>query len=117
MLFGFIILGLGILLLLDIYIPNLNIDFSIVWPCVLIFVSIYQMIKNKVFNVSMILLFYVGAFFLVKNANFVSVDISNLFFPLLLIIVGLLIIFDRFINKNTYTKYKHNTRHIIEYFF
>ncbi len=115
MVFGIVILGLGILLLIDTLYPAFNIDFGLVWPLVLMVISVYQMFKNKVFNVVMVVLFYIGLFFFVKNANIFSVDIRNLFFPILLILVGVMVIVDRAINRKKKLPVYYDSEGRVEY--
>lgn len=115
MIFGIIILGLGLLLLVDTLYPGFSIDFNLVWPIVLMAISIYQMFKNKVFNVVMVIFFYIGLFFFVKNLHIFTVDISNLFFPILIILIGVLIIVDRGINRRKKMPLKFDKKGRIEY--
>lgn len=100
MIFGFIVLCFGVLLLLHTLFPEWNMNFDLLWPCALMLISIYQMFKNKVFNVMMVILFYIGFFFFIDHLDIFTHDIHKLFFPVLVILIGMVIMIDRSINKN-----------------
>lgn len=114
MLLGVLIVIIGCLLLMNVLYPSLAIGFDLLLPIALIVFSLTEMIKNRYFNVPMVLLFYIGLFFFIKNLGIVSVDISGLFWPLLLIILGMCLILEKGFNQNT-TITSPNSTGILEY--
>ena len=49
MIIGIIILLIGILYLIEIFNPGFHLEFDIVWPVVLIAISIYYIIKDAIY--------------------------------------------------------------------
>lgn len=100
MMIGFVFIMVGVIMLINVLFPEVNIDFHVIWPCLLVGYSIYNMIKNKVFDVVSVILFYIGFFYLVKNVLFPGIEIGQLFYPLLFILIGVLFVVDRFYNDS-----------------
>jgi predicted membrane protein len=98
MMFGVILLVIGLLMIINILVPGFDINFNVIWPSAMIFVSLYQMIKNKIFNGGLIIMFYIGLFFLVQNLGIYG-NIEELFLPLLFVVIGLTAIVGESINK------------------
>jgi len=98
MMLGIILLVIGVLMIVNIFAPQLNLNFNLLWPLALIFISFYQMFKNKVFNGGLIIMFYIGLYFFVNNLGTFG-DISELFLPLLFVVIGLTAIVGEKVNK------------------
>lgn len=102
MLLGFVIFLVGILLLVESVIPEFNVDFNVVWPAILIVITVYNIFKDKKSNLFNNVLLFTGIFFLLESLNVISDDMENIFFPFLIIIVGLSMIFKNFTFSNKY---------------
>lgn len=97
MIYGFIIFIVGVLMVINEVFPQINLGLNSIWPVALIFLSIYQMFKNKAFNGTYIIMFYIGFFFFINNN---IVNIRELFFPFLVVMIGLTIIASSYLNKD-----------------
>lgn len=116
MMIGLVFIIIGVVMLINVLFPEINIDFHVIWPCLLVGYSIYNMIKNKVFDVTSVVLFYIGFFYLVKNVIFPGVAIGQLFFPLLFILIGTLFLVDQIYNDSLRDKkVKIETKDSINY--
>jgi predicted membrane protein len=108
MLIGVSFIIIGAVMLFNILFPEIQINFHVVWPSLLIVFSIYNMLKNKIFDVVSIVMFYIGFFFLTKYFLGDTIDISNLFWPILLLLIGIIIVIDDLFNKKD--RIKHLTK-------
>ena len=64
MIVGVIILLIGIFCLIGIFNPSFQLDFGIVWPLVLIAISIYYIIKEEKLDFTKLLMLFIGLWFL-----------------------------------------------------
>ncbi|MEG0026117.1 MAG: LiaF-related protein [Bacilli bacterium] len=94
MLLGGIILIIGLILLLQIIIPGFQVEFKLVWPLVLIIISIYNMIKSKKATIFMVTLLFLGIWFTLINFEILSPTSIKIFWPIVIIIFGIFIIFN-----------------------
>lgn len=93
MIVGVIILLIGIFCLIGIFNPSFQLDFGIVWPLVLIAISIYYIIKEEKVDFTKLLMLFIGLWFLLENTNLINSPYDKAFWPLILIITGGYIIF------------------------
>lgn len=99
-LLGFSILILGILILLD----NMNLLFftlSIfkIWPIFVIIFAIGDMIDYKKINLTNLIVFAIGLYFLFYNFSIITISFIKIFLPIILIMIGLSLIFPKKIVK------------------
>ena len=88
MLAGIIILMIGILYFLELLIPEFVIDYSIIWPLVMVVCASYFIIKKGKFDFGNSLLLFVGIWWFSLNIGIIPDGIRNYFWPLLLIFIG-----------------------------
>ena len=69
MIVGVVILLIGILYLLEIFNPSFQLNFDIIWPIVLIVISIYYIIKDEKLDFTKILFLFIGLWFLLVNTS------------------------------------------------
>lgn len=114
MLIGLLLLFAGVFLLIGTLNPDFGISWDIIWPSFLIIFSFYQILKNRIFDFANMIVFYIGAFFLLENLHIFHHSIVHLFFPIFLILIGGLVVLDRLFNskKRTYKKGKNG---LVEY--
>lgn len=89
--FGFIILGIGVILLLrkmGIFVP----DWVLSWPMVLIALGTFSLIKHEFKSFFGFALLFVGSFFLLKREFDLDFGIAPYIWPLGLIILGIYLI-------------------------
>ena len=72
MIVGVIILLIGIYCLIGIFNPSFQLDFEIVWPLVLIAISIYYIIKEEKLDFTKLLMLFIGLWFLLENTNLIT---------------------------------------------
>jgi len=94
--FGVILIILGAAFLLD----QLNIvEFGSLigtyWPLILIVTGAYNLLKKNIRPISGLILIFIGAFFQLKELELLSSDVWRYFWPVLLIVIGLGIIFSQ----------------------
>lgn len=104
MLMGIIIVIIGICCFLENF--GISINWGILVSLLLIFSSIYLVFKDKKINFWSILLFIIGILNLLINLKLVSLQLSEILWPLLLIIAGLSIIFSKLKFNNNQKKQK-----------
>lgn len=112
MIVGVIILLIGIYCLIGIFNPSFQLDFEIVWPLVLIAISIYYIIKEEKLEFTKLLMLFIGLWFLLENTNLITSPYDRAFWPLILVITGGYIIFGS-LNHNPKTpkqKYSKNSK-------
>lgn len=111
MIAGIIIIIIGLIYLLNTLNIGIDIDFDIVWPLILIVLSIYYGIKNRKIEISNIILLFIGAWFLLENSHMMSNAIEELFWPILLILTGIsIIVYKINFNKKIASKVEHDGR-------
>jgi len=93
MLAGIIILMIGILYFLDLLIPAFVLDYYILLPLILIVCSSYFIIKKGKFNFTNTLALFIGFWWFLISIEVIPESIKEYFWPLLLILVGLAIVF------------------------
>jgi predicted membrane protein len=89
--FGFIILGLGVILLLrkiGIFIP----DWVLSWPMILIAIGTFSLIRHNFNSFFGFALLFVGSFFLLKREFDLDFGIGQYIWPVGLIILGIYLI-------------------------
>ncbi len=112
MIVGVIILLIGIFCLIGIFNPSFQLDFGIVWPLVLIAISIYYIIKEEKLDFTKLLMLFIGLWFLLENTNLINSPYDKAFWPLILIITGGYIIFGSLNHdiKTPKPKYSKNSK-------
>lgn len=112
MFIGLIIIFVGVLLLLEVIVPGFSVDFSLIWPFVLIFIAINGFIKNRKINCFSVIVLFIGIWFLVLNLGYIGETLKNAFWPIIIILIGLCIVFDTVkigeIKKRTSNKVETN---------
>lgn len=104
MLAGFIILGFGLLFLINALYPEFSINYRLIWPSLLIIVALYNMTKNKKLDAVSAILCFIGIVVFAVNADFVPKDFQRLIWPGILIILGVSIIVASIRTKNQWQK-------------
>lgn len=92
MFIGLIFIAIGLLILISIIIPNFSLDFSYLFPLILIISSLYYIIKGKKFTLANTIVLFLGIWFLLKALNIIKEPFDDAFFPIVLIIIGIFII-------------------------
>jgi len=92
MFIGIVFLILGILFLLEMIIPGFQINFSFIWPMILIAFAIAQMWKQKHSDLFMWILIFIGAWALLRELNIIPEEYRRLMWPILMILIGIVII-------------------------
>ncbi len=93
--FGGILIVLGIVLLLAQFgFVDSDYIFSTFWPIIFIFIGLIQFIfnKGKVGKVVSLVIILFGSLFLINNLDFLPWDVSDMFWPIILILFGLWVI-------------------------
>ncbi len=99
--FGIILILLGVGFLLDQFnIISFNNILSMYWPIILIALGILGLLKSKTSKIGNFLLIIFGIILQARNMDLIDINIYKLFFPFILIIVGINIIF----SKNSLTR-------------
>ena len=88
MIVGVVILLIGILYLLEIFNPSFQLNFDIIWPIVLIVISIYYIIKDEKLDFTKILFLFIGLWFLLVNTSLIVEPYNKAFWPVILILIG-----------------------------
>lgn len=89
--FGFIILGIGIILLLKkvgIFIPG----WVLTWPMILIVIGLFAVIKHEFKSFFGFLMLFLGTYFLMRNEFDFDFGIGQFVWPLGLIVLGIYLI-------------------------
>ena len=94
MLIGVIVLLFGIFGVAKVLFPAIDIDFDILWPSVIILIALYNAIKKKTLDFWIVFLFFVGVWALLWNLDYIPEEYSNIFWPLILIMMGITIIYN-----------------------
>lgn len=92
MLLGIIVLVIGLLYLVSVINPAFVINYSLVWPSILILLCLYNIVKSKKIDIVPSIGLFVGILIFGVNANFWNKDMYEFIVPGILIIIGLLII-------------------------
>ena len=88
MIVGVVVLLIGILYLLEIFNPSFQLNFDIIWPIVLIVISIYYIIKDEKLDFTKILFLFIGLWFLLVNTSLIVEPYNKAFWPVILILIG-----------------------------
>ena len=92
MLFGVIIIFLGVLFLLESIIPTFEVQFEIIWPTILIIISIGRIIKNKKVDICTSIIFLIGVWYLLYNLLIIPTPFTEVFWPIIFILFGVSIV-------------------------
>lgn len=103
MLIGIIIVILGVCCLLENF--GINVEWGMLISLLLIFSALFLIIKDKKINFWSILLFSIGTWNLLLNLKLVTVELGEILWPVLIIIAGLSIIFNK-LKFNNHAKSK-----------
>lgn len=94
--FGIILIMFGVGFLLDqLGIIDLFMYLSLYWPVIIILIGLNHLFSRQKSSGSGITLILVGAFFQLRKLNLLPDDMGRYFFPALLIIIGIFIVFGR----------------------
>ena len=115
MIIGIIILLIGILYLIEIFNPGFRLEFDIIWPVVLIAISIYYIIKEEKLDFTKIMMLFIGLWFLLVNTSLVTEPYDKAFWPVVLILVGGYIVINSLNIGKKNTKIKAS-KHSKDYF-
>lgn len=92
--FGFIILGIGVILLLrklGIFIPS----WVLTWPMILIVIGTFAIIKHEFKSFFGFMMLFIGSYFLLKNEFDFDFGIGQYIWPIGLIVLGIYLITQR----------------------
>lgn len=116
MILGIIILTIGILYLISVLNPEFIINYSLVWPIILILVCLYTIYKNKKLDMIPGIGLFIGILIFGVNCGFWSSFAYKLILPGILIVVGLSIIISSIsFKKNKEKKIENNKEGILTY--
>ena len=110
MFIGLIFILIGLLFLTSIIAPDFTIDFSRVFPIILIASSLYYIIKGRKFTLANTIFLYLGIWFLLDGLNIIKGELSNAFFPLILIIIGIFIVIQSLKVKKVFKRNDDNLK-------
>ena len=110
MFIGLIFILIGLLFLTSIIAPDFTIDFSRVFPLILIASSLYYIIKGRKFTLANTIFLYLGIWFLLDGLNIIKGELSNAFFPLILIIIGIFIVIESLKVKKVFKRNDDNLK-------
>ena len=94
MFIGLIFILIGAFFLISIIVPDFTLNFSYIIPLILIASSLYYIIRGKKFTLANTTVLYIGIWFLLDELNIIKGDLSDAFFPILLIIIGIFIVIE-----------------------
>lgn len=89
MLFGFIIVIIGLLYLLEAMVPGFSVDAQIVWPILIIGFSLNTILKRKKLDLFSSVILFIGLWFLLLNLGCIPSSLEGIFWPIIVIIAGL----------------------------
>lgn len=95
MLIGIIVLIIGIVLLVNELNLGFQIDFDMVWSIILIVVALYYMAKSRKVSLWTLIVLFIGTWSLLEYLDVVTAKVENLFWPIVVIIAGLSIVFSK----------------------
>ena len=110
MFIGLIFILIGALFLISIIAPEFNIDFSYIFPLILIASSLYYIIRGKKFTLANTTVLYIGIWFFLEELNIIKDPVDNAFFPILLIIIGIFIIIESLKVKKVFKRKDTNLK-------
>jgi predicted membrane protein len=92
--FGLVIVGVGVILLLDnAGVANAGDMFAVWWPAVIILAGLLTLLANPRHWPVALIIMAVGLVFLLSNLDIV--DLGSIIFPAIIIVVGLMVLFGR----------------------
>ena len=110
MVIGLIFILIGALFLISIFAPEFSINFSYIFPLILIAASLYYIIKGRKFTLANTIVLYLGIWFLLDELDIIRGEFSNAFFPLILIIIGIFIIIESLKVKKVFKRKDDNLK-------
>lgn len=110
MVFGIILVIIGFLYLLTALYPSFAMDYSIIWPTLLIVFSTYNMVKSRKVELFTMIIMYLGIWFFLKNISFIPDSLENIFWPIFIMIVGISILIESFQHKQKKNIQKRTTK-------
>lgn len=116
MTFGIIIIFLGVLFLLDSIIPTFEIQFDIIWPIILIFISVARVIKYKKLDIATSIILLIGIWYLLYNLAFIPTPFTEVFWPIILIVFGISVVWNNSKFQKSVKKIKKNNTKLISYY-
>lgn len=96
MLVGIIFLFLGVLYLLSAVIPGFSVDFHTLWPLLLILIAVYNIYRKKKTDTFMVILLFIGIWYMLINNGILRSSYNDVFWAILVIIVGVSIIYSTY---------------------
>ena len=110
MFIGLIFILIGVLFLISIIAPEFSIDFSYIFPLILIASSLYYIIKGRKFTLANTIVLYIGIWFLLDELNIIKEPLDDGFFPILLIIIGIFIVIESLKVKKVFKRKDDNLK-------
>ena len=110
MFIGLIFILIGVLFLISIIAPEFSINFSYIFPLILIASSLYYIIKGRKFTLANTIVLYLGTWFLLDELNIIKGELSDAFFPLILIIIGIFIVIESLKVKKAFKRKDDNLK-------
>lgn len=110
MVIGLIFILIGALFLISIIAPEFSINFSYIFPLILIAASLYYIIKGRKFTLANTIVLYLGIWFLLDELDIIRGEFSNAFFPLILIIIGIFIVIESLKVKKVFKRKDDNLK-------
>lgn len=90
---GIIVVVIGLLLLAEVLMPGFNVDFNVVWPIIVILVSLNMIFKRRKIDLITAVVLFIGIWFLGINLDIIPSNLENIFWPIIIILVGVSLIF------------------------
>ncbi|WPR74089.1 LiaF transmembrane domain-containing protein [Algoriphagus sp. NG3] len=109
MIFGFIILAVGVLILLrklDVFYP----DWLLSWPMILIAIGVITLVKHEFKSIFGVLMLGVGVFFLLEREFNFHFGLQRFIFPIALILVGIYLITQKRKEQQVLSDIQHKIR-------
>ncbi|MCE7054436.1 cell wall-active antibiotics response protein [Algoriphagus sp. AGSA1] len=109
MIFGFIILAVGVLILLrklDVFYP----DWLLSWPMILIAIGVITLVKHEFKSIFGVLMLGVGVFFLLEREFNFHFGLQRFIFPIALILVGIYLITQKRREQQVLSDIQHKIR-------
>ncbi len=110
MFIGLIFIIIGALFLISILVPNFSLNFSYLFPIVLIIGALYYIIKGKRFTLANTTVLFLGIWFLLEVLNIISEPYDDAFLPILLIIIGIFIVIESIKVKKVFKRKDNNLK-------
>ncbi|MDD3340621.1 MAG: hypothetical protein PHN72_00245 [Bacilli bacterium] len=88
MFIGVVIIVVGLLFFLEAIVPGFQVNFRLVWPCILFVMSLYFMWRKKKIDIFSSFLFLVSIWCFLYYFGWITIRLTDVFWPLFIIFIG-----------------------------